>query len=188
MPNSAIMLRNDSARKVDFYQVLCKHFFPESIFSIANPARIASGFPSVPPDNRTGRRNELHYFFLPPYAPTGKPPIIFPNVVKSGVMPNNSCAPPGASRNPSLLHRKLIPFFLCCRLSADFRGKFFRYNNAHISYNRFNNYCGNIFLFSLISFSTDAILLYCAFNVREAMASGTPDCSAFRVLKRPNLL
>jgi glutamate-1-semialdehyde 2,1-aminomutase len=38
--------------------------------------------------------------FLPPKAPTGNPPpMTLPNVVKSGVMPNFSCAPPDATLN-----------------------------------------------------------------------------------------
>src|SRR5439155_567974 len=36
----------------------------------------------------------------PPKAPTGRPPpMIFPNVVRSGRTPNRSCAPPHAIRN-----------------------------------------------------------------------------------------
>ena len=44
----------------------------------------------------------------PPNAAAGKPPpIILPMVVRSGRMPNNSCAPPLATRNPVITSSKI---------------------------------------------------------------------------------
>jgi hypothetical protein len=54
----------------------------------------------------------------PPNAPTGKPPpMILPNVDKSGVMPNRSCAPPRASRKPVITSSKISNAPLACVMS-----------------------------------------------------------------------
>ena len=76
-----------------------------SRLSVARPAAVASGLPeSVPawytspagataPSGRAARRRP------PPGRP---PPMIFPRMVRSGVTPSRSCAPPRATRNPEI--------------------------------------------------------------------------------------
>ncbi len=71
---------------------------------------MASGFPDNVPAWYTFPSGEMTSIisFFPPYAPTGNPPpIIFPRVVISGVIPYTSWAPPNGNRNPVITSSKM---------------------------------------------------------------------------------
>ena len=56
----------------------------------------------------------------PPNAPTGNPPpMTFPKQLRSGVMPNRSCAPPLARRNPVITSSKIKQRAVCPRDLAE---------------------------------------------------------------------
>ena len=79
------------------------------------PAVMASGLPESVPAWYTGPSGATIFIisFLPPYAPTGRPPpITFPRHVISGFIPYAFCAPPYDTLKPVITSSniKMIPY------------------------------------------------------------------------------
>src|SRR3989338_4106267 len=90
------------------------------VCSAPTPAATASGCPANVPAWSPSPSGASRLIIVrgPPTAPIGKPPpIILPNVVRSGVTPKASCAPPSATRNPVTTSSK-INTMPCWRVSS----------------------------------------------------------------------